>query len=301
MPATTITLLPAGLAGGRLSKLTCQRQASGQPCILGRRLGNRLALLEIALDGEHLNGDLKRMALGQLVRGSIPWRNLKVRAVTPPASGTPIAEVSNADCGRVLTKMPSFSVIVPTFNRVELLKGTLKSIFAQQYTKFEIMVIDDGSTDATREWLAANCGSLRVVEESNRGPGAARNVGAREAQGEYIAFLDSDDLWFPWSLAVFAFAFQEHRRPNVLVGKFVEFENEAELLAVRQEAYETLWFPDYIASSRYPYYVGSGTCVVRRECFAGVGFLEDRLNAEDHDLILRMGTLPGFVRILAPA
>jgi glycosyltransferase involved in cell wall biosynthesis len=193
-----------------------------------------------------------------------------------------------------------FSVVIPTYNRLSLLQRTLASVRRQSHADFEMIVVDDGSTDATREWLASNGGSLRVVEESNRGPGAARNIGAQEAQGEYIAFLDSDDLWFPWTLDVFARAIREHRRPNILGGKFVEFADEAELLAVQQEAYEAVWFSDYIASSRYPYYVGSGTCVVRRECFAGVRFLEDRLNAEDHDLILRMGTLPGFVRILAP-
>jgi GT2 family glycosyltransferase len=193
-----------------------------------------------------------------------------------------------------------FSIVIPTYNRLSLLQRTLASVRKQSNADFEVIIIDDGSTDGTREWLASNGEFPRVIKQSNRGPGAARNVGARAAQGDYVAFLDSDDLWFPWTLDVFARAIKEHGRPNILGGKFVEFSDEAELLDVRQEAYETSLFSDYIASSRYPYYVGSGTSLVRRECFARVSFLEDRLNAEDHDLILKMGTLPGFVRILAP-
>jgi GT2 family glycosyltransferase len=193
-----------------------------------------------------------------------------------------------------------FSIVIPTYNRISLLQRTLASVRRQSCADFEIIIVDDGSTDGTRESLASNGEFLRVIKQPNRGPGAARNVGAREARGEYVAFLDSDDLWFPWTLDTFARAIQEHERPNILGGKFIEFADEAELLAVRQERHETLWFSDYIASSHYPYYVGSGTCVVRRECFADVRFLEDRLNSEDHDLILRMGTLPGFARILAP-
>jgi glycosyltransferase involved in cell wall biosynthesis len=193
-----------------------------------------------------------------------------------------------------------FSVVIPTYNRLKLLQRTLASVRRQSHADYEIIVVDDGSTDATREWLASNSGSIRVVQESNRGPGAARNVGAREARGKYVAFLDSDDLWFPWTLEVFARAIREHGYPNIVGGKFVEFRDEPELLAIPEAAYETLWFSDYISSSRYPYSIGSGTCVLRREGFAKVKFLEDRLNAEDHDLILRMGALPGFVRILAP-
>jgi Glycosyl transferase family 2 len=194
-----------------------------------------------------------------------------------------------------------FSVVISTYNRLSLLQRTLTSVRRQSHADFEVIVVDDGSTDVTREWLASYGGSLRVFEQPNRGPGAARNVGAREARGDYVAFLDSDDLWFPWTLDVFARAIREHRCPNILGGKFVEFTDEAELLTVREEAYETAWFADYISSSCYPYYVGSGTCVLHREAFAGVKFLEDRLIAEDHDLVLQMGTLPGFVRVVAPA
>jgi glycosyltransferase involved in cell wall biosynthesis len=193
-----------------------------------------------------------------------------------------------------------FSVVIPTFNRAHLLAGTLVSVWRQRFTDYEVVIVDDGSTDGTQAYLQGLGNKVRVIRQVNNGPGAARNIGVREAKGDYIALLDSDDLWFPWTLAAFARAIEEHGRPTILGGRFVEFINEAELLTVQEESYEASWFADYLSSSHRPYFVGSGTCVLRREAFADVMFLEDRLNAEDHDLILQMGTLPGFVRILAP-
>jgi glycosyltransferase involved in cell wall biosynthesis len=194
-----------------------------------------------------------------------------------------------------------FSIVIPTYNRVHLLRRTLKSVWHQRFTDYEIIVVDDGSNDGTQEYLQDLHDKVRVVRQANSGSGAARNRGLREAKGDYIALLDSDDLWFPWTLEIFAHAIQEHGYPHILGGNFVEFTDETELLNVREELYETSWFADYLASSHHPYFVGSGTCVLSREALARTRFLEDRFNAEDHDLILQMGTLPGFVRILAPA
>jgi GT2 family glycosyltransferase len=193
-----------------------------------------------------------------------------------------------------------FSVVIPTYNRVRLLPRALQSVWAQRFTDYEVIVVDDGSTDGTNEYLQSLGTKLRGIRQANRGPGAARNAGARAARGEYVAFLDSDDLWFPWTLEVFARAIAAHSGSTIIAGHLIEFGDDAEICNVREESYAAAYFPDYLASSGYPYYVGSGTCAVRRDAFAGAHFLEDRLNAEDHDLTLQMGTRPGFVRILAP-
>ena len=193
-----------------------------------------------------------------------------------------------------------FSVVIPTHNRVHFLASALETVWQQRFPAFEVIVVDDGSNDGTKEYLRNLGTKLRVITQANSGPGAARNAGVRAARGDYVAFLDDDDLWFPWTLEVFASVIQEHRRPHIVGGNFVEFTDETELLNIGEEACETAWFADYIASSQYPYFVGSGTCVLHRETVAEKKFLEDRLNAEDHDLIMRMGTLPGFVRIRAP-
>src|ERR1019366_7503629 len=103
-----------------------------------------------------------------------------------------------------MSQRPKFSIIIPTYNRLDYLKQALRSVWAQTFTDYEIIVVDDGSNDGTREYLNGLWSKLRILSQPNSGPGAARNVGIREAQGEYIALVDSDDLWFPWTLEIFA-------------------------------------------------------------------------------------------------
>ena len=89
---------------------------------------------------------------------------------------------------------PLVSVIIPTFNRLELLRETVQSVRSQTFRDFEIIVVDDGSTDGSGEWLKAQ-GDLRVVSQANSGIATSRNNGAAAARGRWLAFLDHDDLW----------------------------------------------------------------------------------------------------------
>src|SRR5436309_9355229 len=95
---------------------------------------------------------------------------------------------------------PMFSVIVPTFNRASLLRQALDSVLAQTFAEYELIVVDDGSTDDTANVVASYGSRVYFLQQANRGPGAARNLGAAGAKGEYLAFLDSDDLFLTWSL-----------------------------------------------------------------------------------------------------
>ena len=94
--------------------------------------------------------------------------------------------------------MPRVSVIIPTYNRKDLVQLTIDSALAQTFTDSEIIVVDDGSTDNTREALASRYGNKICYEyQTNQGESAARNRALQLAQGEFIALLDSDDLWLP--------------------------------------------------------------------------------------------------------
>jgi len=97
--------------------------------------------------------------------------------------------------------MPLVSVIIPTYNRPGLVAEAVVSVLAQTFRDFELLVVDDGSTDGTAETLAAFAGQVTVLRHPDRrGVSAARNTGVAAAQGEWLAFLDSDDLWLPEKL-----------------------------------------------------------------------------------------------------
>ncbi|KAA3200085.1 glycosyltransferase family 2 protein, partial [Akkermansia sp. BIOML-A49] len=89
---------------------------------------------------------------------------------------------------------PFFSIVIPAYNVELYLQETLDSVYAQTFDKYEIIVVDDGSTDGTPEMLARqNDPRLRVIRQQNAGVSAARNTGIAAAQGTFIAYLDGDD------------------------------------------------------------------------------------------------------------
>ena len=92
---------------------------------------------------------------------------------------------------------PSVSVIIATYNRGDYLGATLESIFAQSFRDFEVIVVDDGSTDATRRVIDAYGSRVHYIYQDNRGPSAARNLGVRHARANWISIQDSDDLSLP--------------------------------------------------------------------------------------------------------
>jgi len=98
----------------------------------------------------------------------------------------------------------SVSVVIPTFNRCALIGATLDSVLAQSHPAAEIVVVDDGSTDSTENLIRRQYPSVRYIKIPNSGPPGARNVGVAATQSEWIAFLDSDDLWEPGKLQAHA-------------------------------------------------------------------------------------------------
>lgn len=112
--------------------------------------------------------------------------------------------------------MPKVSIIVPAFNAAPTLLQTLDSLLNQTYRDFEILLVDDGSTDATRRLAEAYCADprMRVVRQSNRGAAGARNTGIAMARGRYIGFCDADDMWHPQKLATHV----AHLDTNAAVG-----------------------------------------------------------------------------------
>ncbi len=97
--------------------------------------------------------------------------------------------------------MATVSVIIPLYNKSQYVRRALESVFAQSYEDFEVVVVDDGSTDDGPEQVRQYTDSrLTLVHQANAGPGAARNRGISESKGELLTFLDADDEWMPWFL-----------------------------------------------------------------------------------------------------
>lgn len=199
---------------------------------------------------------------------------------------------------------PTVSIVLPTYNRAALIGRSIRSVLNQTYRDFELIVVDDGSTDATMEEVQRNHDPrvriIRIAE--NRGAGAARNVGMRHAAGRFVAFQDSDDEWVAVKLERHMRAFETsaprvgvvysdmhrirrdgsrhyHRSPTIAPGVLVD---------PRTRAYQV-------------YRLGIQSTVIRRECFALAGAFNEAFPAlEDLELFLRLSRHTQFHHLTTP-
>ena len=119
---------------------------------------------------------------------------------------------------------PLVSVVVTTYNHGRYIQETLRSVFAQTYSNFEVIVVDDGSTDDTSTKLRAFKDQILYVHQENQGVAASRNTGIQQARGEFIALLDGDDLWEPGKLAIQTKALEESPRAGFAAVNGQEFD-----------------------------------------------------------------------------
>jgi GT2 family glycosyltransferase len=178
---------------------------------------------------------------------------------------------------------PLVSVILPTFQRRRLVCSAIESVLAQTFQDFELIVVDDGSTDGTAEELAAYNGRIRFRRQQNRGVAAARNLGLRLARGEIVAFLDSDDRWLPDHLEVVT-TMLERQPGSVLASTCPSYRiSDCESVARTRLA-------RVLPRSLVGDFVGLPSCVaVRRQCLVAVGGFDERLRVgEDTDLWQRL-------------
>lgn len=177
--------------------------------------------------------------------------------------------------------MPKVSVIIPAYNVEKYIAKTIQSVLDQTYPDFEVIVVNDESRDRTLEICQSISDSrLKVLSQPNRGPGGARNTGIRTAQGDYIAFLDGDDLWFPQKLEKHI----AHLEMNPDVGISIcrsAFINEAgEPLGIYQMPKLRNITP-YTVICRNP--VGNGSVpVIRKQVFEEIKY-QDNLHGQVED------------------
>lgn len=178
-----------------------------------------------------------------------------------------------------------FSVIIPAYNSERYLGETIESVLQQRKVTFEVIVVDDGSTDGTFEVAQSFGGCVKILSQPNSGCSSARNYGARAATGDYLAFLDADDIWLPEKLET-----QSHKLragyDMVYTNRF-NIGDKGDLPSVQSDI-EQMPEGDIFENLLMGNVITNSSVVIKRERFLSLnGFNTSLLTCEDWDLWLR--------------
>jgi glycosyltransferase involved in cell wall biosynthesis len=189
------------------------------------------------------------------------------------------------------------SVIIPTFNRAHYLPQAIQSVLAQTVPVHEIIVVDDGSTDNTPDIIMAYGDKIRYLKQKNQGPSAARNYAMREVRGNWVAFLDSDDLWVPEKNQLQAEFVRQHPYLEFVFGNLAIFsehqsDDKPEILDLAVHQYlqaNATDLKDFFRQLLFCNPVPTSSVLLRSDCFRQVGWLDETMRyCEDYDYWLRL-------------
>lgn len=184
------------------------------------------------------------------------------------------------------------SVIIPTYNRASLLPRAIESVLGQTFQEFELLVVDDGSTDNTEKVMEAYSkkdARVRYIKQSNSGgPARPKNTGIQRAKGEFIAILDSDDEWMPEKLEFQIKVFSQSNNPKLsVVGcDFLVTENANK----KESRYRVPRYGNTLRALLMRDYMGPGSCMLyKRELFDAIGLFDERLRSgQDREMRIRI-------------
>ncbi len=196
---------------------------------------------------------------------------------------------------------PAVSVIIPLYNARDVIRDTVESVFAQSYHDYEIVVIDDGSTDGSGDLLRAYRDRLRYIRQSNGGVAHARNRGIAASGGRYIALMDHDDLWKPEKLAKQVAVLEEQPAVGMVVTDVAHIDRAGHPLNQIGPAYQPQQeFARLFVQGFVP--TPSAT-LIRRTVLDVVGGFDEQFNSagmDDHELWTRLGAATTIVGIAEP-
>ncbi|MBD2501189.1 glycosyltransferase family 2 protein [Anabaena azotica] len=196
--------------------------------------------------------------------------------------------------------MPKVSVVIPSYNAMKYLPATVESVLQQTFTDFEVLIINDGSSDNILEWTTQITDPrVRVISQENKGLSGARNTGINNSSGEYIAFIDADDLWLPSKLEKQVKCLDNNPQAG-LVYTWTAWTDETGkptgvIVASDVEGYvwEQMVVNDKISNG--------SSAMVRRICFDKVGLFDTELtSSEDRDMWIRLAAHYHFAVVKEP-
>jgi len=183
---------------------------------------------------------------------------------------------------------PLVSVIIPTYNRAWILNEAIDSVLAQGFKDFELIIVDDGSTDNTRDLLTQYGHAIRIIKKQNGGVSSARNRGILSSQGDLIAFLDSDDFWLPQKLSMQINLFRSN--PDILICQTEEIwirNGKRVNPRKRHQKVSGMIFENSLDLCL----VSPSAVMMHKKIFDDIGLFDEKLPAcEDYDLWLRIST-----------
>jgi glycosyltransferase involved in cell wall biosynthesis len=201
---------------------------------------------------------------------------------------------------------PLFSVLIPTYNREQHVREAVESVLAQTWNGYELFVIDDGSTDGTQSALAKYGSRIHCLRQANRGPEVARNNAALQARGDYLVFLDSDDLLFPQALETYANIVQSFDSPPLIIGSMTYFAdgNPPEHDEKNGSHISAVKFADYL-SKDIQVGLSNSRIVIRKSVFEQIGGLRQTtpstFHLDDFNLVLKAGIEGPCVVLVQPS
>lgn len=186
-----------------------------------------------------------------------------------------------------MTDKPFISVVIPLYNKEKSIAQSLKSVLVQTYTNFEIVVVDDGSTDkSVEEVRSIGDDRIQLLGQSNAGPSKARNTGVKNSKGDWIVFLDADDELLPDALSIFAEIIVEHQDVDIIdCNRYVRRGNDEQLGFHPLEGYVKNPFKECFYGLVSP---GEGRAAFRKTLLLKRPYHEKIRRFEDAELIIRL-------------
>lgn len=185
---------------------------------------------------------------------------------------------------------PKISVIIPTYNREQMIKEAIESVLSQTYKDFEIIVVDDGSTDNTKKVLGPYKDKIKYLRRENKGAAAARNTGIKHARGKYIGFLDSDDLWRPTKLEKQVEILDKYKDISVVYSNFIKIDENNRIINtsdIKKYFPSGYIFREILLRKATCFLVQ--TLLMRKKCFEEIGYFDTELKkGHDRDMIVRL-------------